>query len=124
VLALAAQDGQGGSGFAYDADGLEVLGLGPGLTVLMGLPPPTPSAMAFRMSTSTTNFEPTIFTTTPFMALSLSEVSWPLIFKAKKSGQNEIRWNFRSRTPNAAYPIVHSCASRPLSRSEIRFDSA
>jgi hypothetical protein len=99
VLALAAQDGQGGSGFAYDADGLEVLGLGPGLTVLMGLPPPTPSAMAFRMSTSTTNFEPTIFTTTPFMALSLSEASWPLIFKAKKSGQNEIRWNFVRARP-------------------------
>src|SRR5215471_10005838 len=28
---------------------------GPGLTVLMSLPPPTPSAMAFKMSTSTTN---------------------------------------------------------------------
>jgi hypothetical protein len=27
---------------------------------------------------STTNFEPTIFTTTPFMALSLSEAFWPL----------------------------------------------
>src|SRR5215813_10428295 len=38
----------------------------------MGLPPATPSAMAFRMSTSTTNFEPTIFTTIPFMALSSS----------------------------------------------------
>jgi hypothetical protein len=69
---------QGVSGFAYDVDGLEVFGLGPGLTVLMGLPPLTPSAMAFRMSTSTTNFEPTIFTTTPFIALSLSEASWPL----------------------------------------------
>jgi hypothetical protein len=29
-------------GFAYD-DGLEVLGFGPGLTVLTGLAPPTPS---------------------------------------------------------------------------------
>jgi hypothetical protein len=44
-----AEHDQGVSGFAYDADGLEVLGLGPGLTVLMGLPPPTPSAMAFKM---------------------------------------------------------------------------
>jgi hypothetical protein len=34
--------------------------------------------MAFKMSTSTTNFEPTIFTTTPFMALSLPQASWPL----------------------------------------------
>jgi hypothetical protein len=40
-------------GFAYDADELEVFGFGPGLTVLIGLAPPTPSAMAFRMSTST-----------------------------------------------------------------------
>ena len=48
-----------------------VLGFGPGFTLLMGLAPPTPSAIAFRMSTSTTNFEPTIFTTTPFMALAL-----------------------------------------------------
>jgi len=64
-------------GSVYD-DGLEVLGFGPGLTVLTGLAPPTPSAMALRMSTSTTSFEPTIFTTTPFIALSLSEASWPL----------------------------------------------
>ena len=76
-------------GSVYD-DGLEILGLGPGLTVLMGLPPPTPSAMAFRMSTSTTNFEPTIFTTTPFMALSLSEASRLLVLKAKKSGQTRL----------------------------------
>jgi hypothetical protein len=45
-----AEHDQGVSVFAYDADGPEVFGLGPGLTVLMGLPPPTPSAMAFRMT--------------------------------------------------------------------------
>lgn len=54
-----AEHDQGVSVFAYDADGPEVFGLGPGLTVLMGLPPPTPSAMAFRMSTSTTILVPT-----------------------------------------------------------------
>ena len=43
----------------YEAAGLESLGLGPGLTVLMGLPPPMPSAMAFKMSTSTTILVPT-----------------------------------------------------------------
>src|SRR5262249_41691911 len=74
-----AEHDQGVSRVAYDAEGLEVLGLGPGLTVLTGLAPPTPSAMAFRMSTSTTNFEPTIFTTTPFIAHSLSEAPWPLL---------------------------------------------
>jgi hypothetical protein len=64
-----AERDQGVSGFAYDADGLEVLGFGPGFTLLIGLAPPTPSAMAFRMSTSTTSFEPTTFTMTPSMAL-------------------------------------------------------
>ena len=44
--------------------------------------------MAFRMSTSTTNFEPTIFTTTPFMALSPSRgVLASTLLEAKKSGQ-------------------------------------
>ena len=37
------------SAFAYDADGPDVFGFGPGLTVLMGLPPPMPSAMALKM---------------------------------------------------------------------------
>jgi hypothetical protein len=77
ALALAVpRHDQGVSGFAYDADGLVVLGFGPGLTVLTGLAPLTPSVIAFRMSTSTTNFGPTIFTTTPFIALSFP---WPLL---------------------------------------------
>jgi hypothetical protein len=49
---------QGLSRCAYEA-GLECLGFGPGLTVLTGLPPPTPSAIAFKMSTSTTILLPT-----------------------------------------------------------------
>jgi hypothetical protein len=86
-----AEHDQGGSGFAYDADGLEVLGLGPGLIVLMGLPPLTPSAMAFRMSTSTTNFEPTIFTTTPFMGgLPSRGVLASTFLEGKKSGQTHL----------------------------------
>jgi hypothetical protein len=43
-----AEHDQGFSGFAYDADGPEVLGFGPGFTLLMGLPPTLqPSATAW-----------------------------------------------------------------------------
>ena len=85
-----AEHDQGVSVFAYDADGPEVFGLGPGLTVLMGLPPPTPSAMAFRMSTSTTILVPTTRTLTPFIFRLLRAVVASQFFKAKHSGQTEI----------------------------------
>lgn len=55
-------------GLLYEAAGLESMGFGPGLTVLIGLPPPTPSAMAFKMSTSTTILVPTTRTLTPFIS--------------------------------------------------------
>jgi hypothetical protein len=58
------------------------------LTVDTGREPPTPSAMAFRTSASTTYFEPTLFTAIPFMALSLPEAYWACKFlKAKVSDQ-------------------------------------
>jgi hypothetical protein len=59
VLALAVRNTtRAFLGSSYGAAGLELFGLGPGLTVPMGLPPPTPSAMAVRMSTSTTILVP------------------------------------------------------------------
>jgi hypothetical protein len=85
-----AEHDQGVSVFAYDADGPEVFGLGPGLTVLMGLPPPTPSAMAFRMSTSTTILVPTTRTLTPFIFRLLRAVVASKFSKATESGQTEI----------------------------------
>src|SRR5262245_28357821 len=53
-----AQHDQGGSGFAYDADGLEFLGLGPGLTVPMGVPS-IYSSGALRRATDVFMMKPT-----------------------------------------------------------------
>jgi hypothetical protein len=99
VLALAVRNTRPGvSRFAYDDDGLEVLGLGPGLTVLMGLPPPTPSAMAFKMSTSTTILVPTTRTLTPFISRLLRDVA-PNYLKAKNLGQTDIPGNGPASPP-------------------------
>jgi hypothetical protein len=68
--------------------------------MLTGLAPPTPAAMAFRMSTSTINFEPTIFTTTPsFLASSAGGA--PNYLKAKNLAKLELIYKFwprRTRT--------------------------
>jgi hypothetical protein len=50
-------------------------GFGPGFTELMGLPPLTPSAIARRMSTSTTSLLPTTFTVTPFISRLLRRIA-------------------------------------------------
>jgi hypothetical protein len=50
---------------SYEPLVLGVFGFGPGFTLLMGLPPLTPSAIARRMSTSTISLLPTTFTLTP-----------------------------------------------------------
>ena len=76
---------------AYDPAVLGVFGFGPGLTLLMGLPPLTPSAIRRRMSISTSNFDPCMRTTIPFICVlpSVGEMGVVPLFtlKRQKSGQ-------------------------------------
>lgn len=72
---------------AYNDGG--VLGFGPGFTLLMGLPPLTPSAIARKMSISTISLLPTTFTLTPFIFRLLRGVT-PNYLEAKNLGQTHI----------------------------------